>query len=108
MKKLCIALIRFYQKNISPLKRHPTCRFTPTCSAYAVTAYEKRGFFAGTVLTAWRILRCNPLCRGGFDPVPEKGFRRETEWTGYSLAEFDLEPDGDRDRKADNNAQKKD
>lgn len=93
MKKICIALIRFYQKNISPLKRHPTCRFEPTCSAYAIEAYQKRGFFAGTVLTIWRILRCNPFCKGGFDPVPERGFRRETEWTGYSLAEFDLEPE---------------
>ncbi len=73
MKHLCILLIRFYRKYVSPLKRNPTCRFTPTCSAYALEAYQKRGFFVGTVLTALRILRCNPFCAGGYDPVPEHG-----------------------------------
>ena len=75
MKRLCISLIRFYRNCISPYKR-PSCRFTPTCSSYAIEAYEKRGFFAGTILTVWRILRCNPFCKGGYDPVPERGFRR--------------------------------
>ena len=75
MKRLCIALIRFYRKFISPRKRSPTCRFTPTCSAYAIEAFEKRGFFAGLVLTVYRILRCNPFCAWGYDPVPAKGFR---------------------------------
>ncbi len=75
MKKLCIALIRFYQRVLSPRKRTPTCRFTPTCSAYAIEAFEKRGFFAGLILTVYRVLRCNPLCAWGYDPVPEKGFR---------------------------------
>ena len=72
MKHLCIFLIRFYQRVLSPLKRTPTCRFTPTCSQYAIEAFEKRGFFVGFGLTVWRILRCNPFCRGGYDPVPEK------------------------------------
>ena len=72
MKHVCIWLIRFYQKALSPLKRNPTCRFTPTCSAYALDAYKKRGFFVGTYLTVWRILRCNPYSAGGYDPVPEK------------------------------------
>ncbi|MBO5305711.1 MAG: membrane protein insertion efficiency factor YidD [Clostridia bacterium] len=71
MKYLCIWLVRFYQKFISPLKR-PCCRFTPTCSQYALEAFEKRGFFVGFGLTVWRILRCNPFCAGGYDPVPEK------------------------------------
>lgn len=71
MKHLCILLIRFYQKILSPLKR-PCCRFTPTCSQYALEAFEKRGFFVGFGLTIWRILRCNPFCAGGYDPVPEK------------------------------------
>ena len=74
MKYLCIWLIRFYRKFISPLKK-PCCRFTPSCSAYALEAYQKRGFFVGSALTVWRILRCNPYCAGGYDPVPEKGFR---------------------------------
>ena len=69
MKYICIALIRFYRKFISPLKRNPTCRFTPTCSAYALEAFTKRGFFVGLALT---VLRCNPFCAGGYDPVPEK------------------------------------
>ena len=72
MKYLCIALLRFYQKFISPLKSRPTCRFTPTCSAYAIEAFTKRGFFVGLALMVWRVLRCNPYCAGGYDPVPEK------------------------------------
>ena len=69
-----IGLIRLYQKVISPLKP-PCCRFTPTCSAYAIEAFSKRGFFVGLILTVWRILRCNPFSKGGYDPVPERGFR---------------------------------
>ena len=72
MKHICIWLIRFYQKFLSPLKRRSTCRFTPTCSAYAVEAFMKRGFFVGFGLTVWRILRCNPFGKWGYDPVPEK------------------------------------
>ena len=69
-----IWLVKLYQKLISPLKR-PSCRFTPTCSAYAIEAFTKRGFFVGMILTVWRILRCNPFSRGGYDPVPETGLR---------------------------------
>ncbi len=74
MKHIMIWLIRLYKKYISPLKP-PCCRFTPTCSAYAIEAFQKRGFFAGFILMTWRILRCNPFGRGGYDPVPERGFR---------------------------------
>ena len=74
MKYICIWLIRFYRKCISPLKK-PCCRFTPSCSAYALEAFQKRGFFVGLVLTVWRILRCNPYVPGGYDPVPETGLR---------------------------------
>ena len=77
MKHVCIWLIRFYQKVLSPLKRNPTCRFTPTCSAYAVEAFQKRGFFVGFGLTVWRILRCNPFGKWGYDPVPERKSKRE-------------------------------
>jgi len=70
LKKICIYLIRFYQKHLSPLKGHGTCIFTPTCSQYAIEAYEKYGFFKGTFLTIKRILRCNPFNKGGYDPVP--------------------------------------
>ena len=74
MKHLMIGLVRLYQRFISPLKS-PCCRFTPTCSAYAIEAFRKRGFFAGLILTVWRILRCNPYSKGGYDPVPDKGFK---------------------------------
>jgi len=63
--------IRFYQKYISPMKP-PTCRFTPTCSTYALQAVERFGVFKGLLLAIWRVLRCNPLNQGGEDPVPEK------------------------------------
>ena len=75
MKHLCILLVKFYRKFLSPLKGGPCCRFVPTCSAYAIEAFQKRGFFVGMILTVWRILRCNPMSVGGYDPVPEKGFR---------------------------------
>ena len=78
MKHLMIGLIRLYRKYISPLKP-PCCRFTPTCSAYALEAFSKRGFFVGLILTVWRILRCNPFSKGGYDPVPERGFRNPPE-----------------------------
>lgn len=70
MKKLCIKMIRFYQKYISPLKPYGTCKYYPTCSNYAIEAYQKYGFFKGTALTVWRLLRCNPFSKGGYDPVP--------------------------------------
>ncbi|MGN0493413.1 MAG: membrane protein insertion efficiency factor YidD [Acutalibacteraceae bacterium] len=74
MGRLLIRLIEFYQKNISP-RKIPCCRFTPTCSAYAIEAIQKRGVIVGTALSIWRVLRCNPFCKGGYDPVPEKKMR---------------------------------
>ena len=44
-------------------------------AAYALEAFQKRGFFVGFILSVWRVLRCNPFCQGGYDPVPEKGFK---------------------------------
>ena len=72
MKHVCIFLIELYRKYVSPLKRRPSCRFYPSCSCYAVDAYRMHGFFGGTYLAVTRILRCNPLCKGGIDPVPQK------------------------------------
>lgn len=71
MKRVLIALIRFYQKNISS-RTAPCCRFTPTCSQYAITAIERFGAIRGTFMAMWRILRCAPWSAGGYDPVPEK------------------------------------
>ena len=77
MKHVCMALIRFYQKYLSPLKSKPCCRFYPTCSAYALEAFSKRGFFVGMYLTVTRIFRCNPFCPGGYDPVPLTGLKNK-------------------------------
>lgn len=70
MKKLVIGCIRFYQKYLSPLKIYTHCKYTPTCSQYAVEAIEKYGVIKGGLLACWRILRCNPFSKGGVDPVP--------------------------------------
>ncbi len=65
-----ILLIKFYQICISPLKGGPTCRFTPTCSQYALEAFRKYGPFKGFWLSLKRILRCHPWGGSGYDPVP--------------------------------------
>ncbi|RKI41468.1 membrane protein insertion efficiency factor YidD [bacterium D16-51] len=70
MKKIMIFLINLYRKYVSPLKRSPTCIYTPTCSQYAVEALEKYGFLKGSFLAVRRILRCHPFAKGGYDPVP--------------------------------------
>lgn len=69
MKKLLTVLIGFYKREISPYLGN-RCRFTPSCSEYALMAIEKYGALKGTGLALWRILRCNPFCKGGYDPVP--------------------------------------
>ena len=71
MKRICIAMIRFYQKHISPALP-PCCRYVPTCSQYAIEAIEKRGVFVGIFLAVRRLLRCHPWGGSGFDPVPER------------------------------------
>ena len=68
IKKFLISLIKFYRKKISPLSP-PKCKYIPTCSQYALDAIEKYGVLKGTLLAIWRILRCNPFSKGGFDPV---------------------------------------
>ncbi|HPH95202.1 MAG TPA: membrane protein insertion efficiency factor YidD [Anaerolineaceae bacterium] len=65
-----LALIRFYQKFISPTMPPNTCRFYPTCSHYGYQAIYKYGAIKGMVMAVWRLLRCNPFCPGGYDPVP--------------------------------------
>ncbi|MAD61595.1 MAG: membrane protein insertion efficiency factor YidD [Myxococcales bacterium] len=68
MVRVSLSLIRFYRRYLSPLKP-PSCRFTPTCSQYALDAYSQLGFFIGTWRTFTRILRCHPWHAGGHDPV---------------------------------------
>ena len=71
MKRVLLALNRFYRRELSPRKRKPCCRYFPTCSQYAVTAIERYGAIKGSRLAAWRILRGNPFSKGRYDPVPE-------------------------------------
>ena len=76
MKKLLLAMIRFYKRAISPY--FPArCRFTPTCSAYCIGAVMEWGVVIGLALTLWRVLRCNPFCPGGYDPVPDCPWRKK-------------------------------
>jgi putative membrane protein insertion efficiency factor len=73
MKQLFIFVIKLYKKYLSPgnwgIK---ICIFEPSCSKYAIEALEKHGFFKGTFLASYRIIRCNPFSKGGYDPVPER------------------------------------
>ena len=68
LKFLSVKLIRFYQKYLSK----GACPYIPSCSQYTLEAILKHGFFVGTLLGMWRILRCNPFTKGGFDKVPDK------------------------------------
>lgn len=68
MKKLVLKLINKYQElTVNSPKR---CRYHPTCSQYAKEAFEKKNFFYAALLSTWRILRCNPFSKGGYDPLP--------------------------------------
>jgi len=66
-----ILLIKFYQTFISPLLG-PSCKYHPTCSHYAIEAFRQHNFFYASWLTVWRVLRCNPFSKGGYDPVPPR------------------------------------
>ena len=74
LKKISILLIRFYQKYISV----KNCRYIPSCSQYTLEAILKHGVIKGWVLGFWRILRCNPWSKGGFDKVPDK--KSQVKW----------------------------
>ncbi|NLM78286.1 MAG: membrane protein insertion efficiency factor YidD [Ruminococcaceae bacterium] len=69
MKRFLIALIRWYQRHLSPALG-ASCKYVPTCSQYALIAIERYGAMRGSLMAIWRILRCNPFSRGGYDPVP--------------------------------------
>ncbi|HZS26799.1 MAG TPA: membrane protein insertion efficiency factor YidD [Candidatus Angelobacter sp.] len=70
MARFAVWLLRLYKKLISPFLP-ASCRYVPSCSEYAAEALARHGFFRGTLLGAWRILRCHPFSRGGYDPVPQ-------------------------------------
>jgi uncharacterized protein len=78
MKYVLMGLIRLYQRIVSPWLG-PVCRYYPSCSHYGYEAIKVHGSVKGTVLTGWRILRCNPWSAGGVDLVPERGAWRSAE-----------------------------
>lgn len=71
MKRAILAALRFYKARISP-GLPPACRYTPSCSEYAMEAIESHGVIAGGFLATKRLISCNPLSRGGYDPVPPR------------------------------------
>ena len=81
-----VGIVRLYQRTLSRVLP-PTCRFEPSCSSYMIEAIERHGVLRGMGLGLWRILRCNPFCRGGYDPVPpardEAGVRERNSDTPH-------------------------
>ncbi|MBU0573750.1 MAG: membrane protein insertion efficiency factor YidD [Candidatus Margulisiibacteriota bacterium] len=78
LSKLLISFIRFYQKNLSPIIHRGAfsgCRYSPTCSEYAIQAVNKFGLIKGIFLSCWRVMRCHPFAKGGFDPVPGLNYK---------------------------------
>ncbi len=71
MKRVLLAMLRFYKAQISPALP-PACRYTPTCSEYAIEAVDRHGAWRGTVMAIRRVISCNPFTRGGYDPVPHR------------------------------------
>lgn len=70
VKNFLLLLIKFYRKYITHILKS-RCIYTPSCSVYALEALKKRNLFDALILIIWRIIRCNPLCQGGYDPVPD-------------------------------------
>ncbi|MDK6906683.1 membrane protein insertion efficiency factor YidD [Actinotignum timonense] len=83
-ESLLVRAVRWYQRTISAA-RPPRCRYAPSCSAYAIQAIQIHGTGKGTLLTVWRLLRCNPLTKGGVDRVPPPG-----QWPSKPLDQDEL------------------
>ncbi|MBE6404139.1 MAG: membrane protein insertion efficiency factor YidD [Lentisphaeria bacterium] len=74
---LPLLLIRVYQLTLSPFIGQ-CCRFTPSCSRYATEALKRHGFWYGSILTIYRLIRCQPFCKGGYDPVPPRKIKKNS------------------------------
>ncbi|MFI3329876.1 MAG: membrane protein insertion efficiency factor YidD [bacterium] len=70
MKKIVLKLINFYQTKIT-IYTPKACKYLPTCSQYAKECYTEYNFIYASLLTVWRLLRCNPFSKGGYDPIPK-------------------------------------
>ena len=95
MKRPLIWLIRFYQKYISS-RTPPSCKYYTTCSNYGIEAVSEYGALVGFFMTLWRILRCNPFSKGGFDPVPEK--KKKPKRISYERNDYSSEKGEGNDR----------
>ena len=82
--------ILLYRRIFSPMKGCPCCRFTPTCSRYALDAIRQWGAIIGLVLSVWRILRCQPFCRGGYDPVPTPPWKKKRAVDAHDGSDTDV------------------
>lgn len=80
-RELFLLPVKFYRKCISPHTR-PSCKYYPTCSTYCMQAVREWGIFCGFFLTVWRILRCNPFSKGGYDPVPKRRRKKKADDSG--------------------------
>ncbi len=89
-KDVAIWPLKAYQRYLSPLKGAPSCRFHPTCSAYAIEAIERHGVLRGSWLGLKRVLRCHPFHPGGYDPVPPKPRQRHHEPEHQALDRTDV------------------
>ena len=95
MKRPLIWLIRFYQKYISS-RTPPSCKYYTTCSNYGIEAVSEYGALVGFFMTLWRILRCNPFSKVGFDPVPEK--KKKPKRISYERNDYSSEKGEGNDR----------
>ena len=82
MKSFALLLVRLYKRWISP-SLPPSCRYVPTCSDYAMEAIERYGALRGGLMAAWRLLRCHPFVKGGYDPVVKDPDKVLSEWTCF-------------------------
>jgi len=79
VRKIYVLPIKLYRRFLSSGKGAPSCRFIPTCSQYAIDAVMEWGIVIGTILALWRLIRCNPFSKGGWDYVPACPFRIKRE-----------------------------
>ncbi|MBE6765630.1 MAG: membrane protein insertion efficiency factor YidD [Ruminococcaceae bacterium] len=86
MKELAKKMIAWYQREVSP-KTPPSCRFYPTCSTYTYQAVDRYGCIIGCILGFFRIMRCCPLFKGGYDPVPENLLGRKKKTTSVDISD---------------------